>query len=318
MSLRDNHFLIAVKRLQSFAFLLLGFDFFLLVTTERALRLSCAATLVFAFIEFLGGKLAHSLALIADAAHMLTDAGALGLAFFAAWIAGQPATRKMTYGFYRVEILAALVNGAGLATLSIFLIKNALGRFAHPHPIHSRLMLGVGGAGLLFNFLIAVYLGRFARQNVNVRSAFYHVLADLLGSLGVVFAALVIWRTGWVYADPWVSLGIACLIIWGAWQILRNVVEVLLEAAPSRVDIARLEARLLSVPEVQEICDLHVWTITSGQEALSAHLGVRSGSNQQSLLKELNSILSQEFGIQHTTIQLEETGPKPHHPHHTH
>ena len=285
------------------------------MTTERALRSACAATLVFALIEFVAGKFAYSLALIADGFHLLTDAGALGLAFFAAWIAGQPATRKMSYGFHRVEILAALVNGVGLVTISIFLLKEAFHRFGAPHEVHSGLMLGVGGAGLFFNLFIAAFLSRFSKKNLNIRSAFFHVLADLLGSAGVVIAGVVIWKTGWNYADPLVSFGISLLIVWGSWQILRDVVEVLLEATPSRVDVTRLESRLLSLPGVQEICDLHVWTISSGKEALSAHLGVRSSSDPDALLKEVNRMLSHEFEIHHTTIQFEKTHEKPHKPH---
>lgn len=288
------------------------------MVAKRALQFACAATLVFAFIEFLGGKFSHSLALIADSAHLLTDAGALGLAFFAAWIASQPATRKMSYGFHRVEILAALVNGAGLVTIAIFVIREALSRFGAPLPIRSGLMLGVGGAGLLFNLLVAFFLRKFAQESINVRGAFYHVLSDLLGSVGVIVAGMIVWKTGWAYADPLVSLFIAILIVWGAWRLLKDVVEVLLEAAPARVDIRRLESRLLSIAGVEEICDLHVWTIGSGKEALSVHLGVSPGFEGPDLLKKVNEIVLLEFEIHHTTIQLEETSRKPHKPHDTH
>ena len=284
---------------------------------QRTLKVACVATLVFSFVEFIGGRLAHSLALIADAAHLLTDAGALGLAFFASRIASQPSTRKMSYGFHRVEILAALVNGVALVTIALFVAREALRRFSAPPPIASSLMLGIGSLGFFFNLFIAGLLRRFVRESVNVRSAFYHVLADLLGSAGVILAALVIKKTGWLYADPCVSLGITVLIVWGAWKILRDVVEVLLEATPAHVDMARLESRLLSLPGVEEICDLHVWTISSGKEALSAHLGTGTGVEPGLLLKEVNAILSREFGIHHTTIQLEESSQKPHKPHKT-
>jgi len=282
------------------------------VTSKSALRFSFVATLVFVLVEFLGGKLAHSLALIADAAHLLTDAGALGLSLFASWMGSQPATRKMSYGFHRVEILAALVNGVGLVTIAIFLVMEAFHRLSFPPNVQSGLMLGIGGAGLLFNLFVIVFLSPYLRESLNIRSAFYHVVADLLGSFGVIIAGLIIWKTGWNYADPLVSVGVALLIVWGAWEILRNVVEVLLEATPSRVNISQLESRLLSLREVEEICDLHVWTIASGKEALSAHLGVRPGAETSPLLKEVNSILSSEFGIDHSTIQLEEVSQKPH------
>ena len=285
---------------------------------QRTLKFAFLATLIFAFVEFVGGKLSHSLALVADAAHLLTDAGALGLVFFASWIASQPATRKMSYGFHRVEILAALVNGAGLITIAVFLVLGALRRFASPPEIQVGLMIVVGTAGLLFNLFVAFFLNRLARKSLNVKSAFYHVLSDLLGSVGVVGAGIVIWKTGWKFADPVASLLIALLVVWGAWQILRQVVVVLLEAAPSRVNIARLESRLLSLDGVQEICDLHVWTISSGKEALSVHLGVRADSDADALLRKVNEILSREFGIHHTTIQVEKVHEKPHKPHGTH
>jgi len=288
------------------------------VPAKRALKVACGATLAFALIEFLGGRIAHSLALIADSAHLLTDAGALGLAFFAAWVAEQPATRKMSYGFHRVEILAAFANGVGLVTIAVFLITEAFKRLAAPPAVHPGLMLGLGFAGLLFNLLVAASLRKPAQESLNVRSALYHVLADLLGSVGVLLAGSIIWKTGWVYADPLVSIGIAGLIIWGAWTILRDVLGVLLEATPSRVDMERLESRLLSLPGVEEICDLHVWTISSGKEALSAHLEVQASVDSSTLLKEINAILSKEFGILHTTIQLEEATQKPHKPHERH
>lgn len=288
------------------------------MVVQRALKFAFTATLIVAFAEFIGGKITHSLALIADAVHLLTDAGALGLSFFASWIASQPATRKMSYGFHRVEILAALVNGVGLVTIALFVSKEAFSRLAAPPPIRSLPMIGFGAAGLFFNLFIAIYLNRFAKESVNVRSAFYHVLADLLGSVGVLLAALVIWKTGWLYADPLASFGITILIVWGAWRVLRDVVEVLLEATPSRVDIARLESRLRSLPGVEDICDLHVWTISSGKETLSVHLETLPTADPGMLLKEVNTILSKEFGIHHSTIQLEEARQRPHKPHDSH
>lgn len=288
------------------------------MSSKRALSFACGFTLAFALIEFIGGRISHSLALIADAGHLLTDAGALALAFFAAWMAGQPATRKMSYGFHRVEILAALVNGVALVTIAVFVVKEGLDRFTTPPEVQTGLMLVLGLAGLGFNFLVGLFLRRFAKESLNVRSAFYNVVADFLGSVAVVAAGLVIWSTGWRYADPLASLGIACLIIWGAWQILRDGVEVLLEATPARLNVGQLEARILALEGVDEICDLHIWTISSGKEALSAHLGVRPGCDTGALLKRVSEILSREFGIQHTTIQIEESTKKPHKPHDTH
>lgn len=285
---------------------------------KRALKFACIATLAFAGVEFIGGQLVHSLALIADSAHLLADAGALGLAFFASWIASQPATRKMSYGFHRFEILAALVNGVSLVTVSIFITKAAMTRFRTPVPVVTLPMIALALAGLVFNLFVALSLRRSAKESVNIRSAFYHVIADLLGSVGVLAAGLVIWKTGWFYADPLASIGIALLVIWGAWQILKNVAEVLLEATPSRVNMAKLEARLLALAGVEEICDLHVWTISSGKETLSAHLGIQSGANSDLLLKEVNAILASEFNIHHTTIQFEKATHKPHRPHGAH
>ena len=288
------------------------------MSAKRALKIACIATLVFAGVEFIGGQMVHSLALIADSAHLLADAGALGLAFFASWIAAQPATRKMSYGFHRFEILTALVNGVSLVTISIFIMREAMIRFHTPVRILSGPMIALALSGLIFNLSVAFSLRRPAKESVNVRSAFYHVVADLLGSVGVLAAGLVVWKTGWFYADPLASMGIAILIIGGAWKILRDVAEVLLEATPSRVNIAVLESRLLSITGVEEICDLHVWTISSGKEALSAHLGIHSGANPDLLLKEVNVVLSSEFDIHHATIQFEKATQKPHRPHDIH
>lgn len=286
------------------------------MAAKRALKHACAATLIFSLLEFVGGKLTHSLALIADSAHLVSDAGALGLAFFAAWIAEQPATRKMSYGYYRFEILAALINGVALFTLSIFLFIEAFQRLVAPPRVESGWMLMLGLAGLFFNLIIAMYLQSYTQKSLNVKSAFFHVLADLLGSVGVVTAAVIIWKTGWLYADALVSMVIAALIIWGAGSVLKDVVAVLLEATPSRVDMNRLESRLLALPGVEVICDLHVWTISSGQEALSVHLGVCAGCDSKSLLQEVNAMLAKEFEIYHTTVQIEESQQKPHLPHH--
>lgn len=261
-------------------------------------------TLAFCIFEFIGGKISGSLSLLADATHMLTDVSSLGLALFASWMSGRHATRKMSYGYYRLEILAALVNGALLLTLAFFITKEAFRRLQTPPSIHTGLMLVVALIGLAVNLGTGWMLGRFAGRNINVRGALFHVFADALSSVGVLAAGIVLAVTGWRYADSAASFVIATLILASAWWLLKEVVEVLLEAAPSHINLEMLEKKILSVPGVEAIHDLHVWTISSGKESLSAHLEVKC-ADTDALLAHVNQLLSHDFEIHHTTLQVE-------------
>ncbi len=272
---------------------------------QRVLGITFLLTLAFCIFEFIGGKISGSLALLADAGHMLTDLAAIGLAYVAGWMASRRATAKMSFGFYRFEVLSALVNGAALITLAVLIIREAFDRFNAPSVIHTQVMIGVGVMGLLFDFTSGFFLSRFAGKDINIRGAFFHVVSDALGSFGTILAGMIIALTGWLYADPLVSCFIALLIILSAWRLLKDVVEVLLEATPSHINTQSLEQKILSLPGILAIHDLHVWSISPGKESLSAHLEVQPGTDRDKVLREVHEMLSRDFQIEHTTLQIE-------------
>jgi cobalt-zinc-cadmium efflux system protein len=271
---------------------------------RRVLAVSLALIVAFAVVEVVGGLLADSLALLADAGHMAGDAGSLGLALFAAWIAARPATAARTYGFRRAEILAALANGVALVAIAIWVFVEALDRFRDaPEPLGGW-MLGVGVAGLAVNAVVAGLVLRGGSGSLNVRAAFRHVLADLLGSVGVVAAAVVVLTTGWEQADPAASVAIGVLVLGSSWAVLRESVGILLEESP--VDAHAVGHAMAAVPGVVEVHDLHIWTITSGFPALSAHVLVERGADAAAVRRELARLLQERFGLDHTTLQVEE------------
>lgn len=257
-------------------------------------------------VEFAGGLLAGSLALLADAAHMLTDAGALALSLFALHVARRPATPEKTYGYQRVEILAALLNGATLIVVAIFIFREAYFRFLDPPDVRSGLMLGVAAAGLLVNVVAARMLHGSAPHSLNVRGAYLHVLGDMLGSVGAVLAAVVIMLTGWVRADPLISVFVGLLILGSSWKLVKESADVLLEAVPSHIDLEEVRRAMLHVAGVQDVHDLHIWTVTSGFLAMSGHAVVRDLATHGPVLTELHRTLQDTFGIDHVTIQIEE------------
>ena len=272
--------------------------------STRALAISLALTLVILVAEGVGGWLSNSLALLADAGHVLTDAGALGLSLFVAWLARQPGSAAKTFGYLRWEILAALINGATLLLISAWIIVEAFARFRHPEPVVGGMMLAVALLGFAVNG-VAVWLLHGVREgSLNVRGAYLHMLGDMLASGGTVVAALVIRYTGWLAADPVASLVTTVLIITGAWTLVKESVDVLLEAAPSHIDLDNVRSRLESIGDVESVHDLHVWTVTSGMIAMSAHAIVRDSGCHQRVLENAHDAL-QALGIQHVTIQLE-------------
>ncbi|MDD5217224.1 MAG: cation diffusion facilitator family transporter, partial [Candidatus Omnitrophica bacterium] len=212
---------------------------------QRFLGIAFFLTLAFCVFEFIGGKLSGSLALLADAGHMLADLSALGLAYFASWMAARPSTPRMSYGFHRIEVLSALINGVILVTMAIFIAKEAFHRLNENPEIHTGMMLGVAFVGLLFNIAAGFLLKSVAHESVNLLGAFFHVVSDALSSVGTIVAGCVIALTGWRYADPLVSFMIACLIGVSAWRLLRDVVAVLLEATPPHIDIEVLGKKVL-------------------------------------------------------------------------
>lgn len=272
--------------------------------STRALAWSLGLTLVILVAEGVGGWLSNSLALLADAGHVLTDAGALGLSLFVAWLARQRASTAKTYGYLRWEILAALINGATLLGISGVIVYEAVLRFRHPEPVVGATMLAVAALGFILNG-VAVWLLHGVRDgSLNVRGAYLHVLGDALASGGTVIAAVVIRYTGWMGADPVASLVTTILIIAGAWALVRESVNVLLEAAPAHIALDAVRSRLATIPHVESVHDLHVWTVTSGMVALSAHAVVRNCQNHQSVLESAHDVCA-GLGIQHVTIQLE-------------
>ncbi|MEP6494851.1 MAG: cation diffusion facilitator family transporter [bacterium] len=272
--------------------------------STRALAWSLGLTFIILVAEGVGGWMSNSLALLADAGHVLTDAGALGLSLFVAWLARQPGSPAKTFGYLRWEILAALINGATLLLISAWIVYEAAVRFRHPEPVAGGLMLWVAVLGFAVNG-IAVWLLHGVRDgSLNIRGAYLHVLGDMLASGGTVLAAIVIRSTGWLQADPIASLVTTVLIVAGAWRLVRESVDVLLEAAPAHIALDSVRARLESLDGVESVHDLHVWTVTSGMIAMSAHAIVRDSTDHQSVLEQAHDIL-QEMGIHHATLQLE-------------
>jgi cobalt-zinc-cadmium efflux system protein len=267
------------------------------------------ATLVltcgFLLVEVVGAWWSGSLALLADAGHMLADAAGLGLGLFAIWIAGRPPTPAKTYGYYRAEILAALVNAIVLLVIAGGILFETYRRLLAPPAVLGGPMLAVGAAGLAVNLVCAWLLHDDAAASLNVRAAYLEVLGDALSSLGVVAAAATVIVTGWHLADPLVSGAIALVIVPRTWRLLRQAVNVLLEGTPAHLDLAEIEEAMRRVPGVRRVHDLHVWTLTSGREAMSAHAVVDDVRDSERLLETLHAVLHARFGIDHTTIQLE-------------
>ncbi len=276
--------------------------------SRRALGLVLALTVAYTVAEIVGGLLTGSLALLADAGHMLGDSAALALALGAAWLATRPATPERSFGFRRAEILAALANGLALVAIAIWVFVEAVRRLDDPPHVLGGWMLLVAVLGLGVNVAAAVILARTAEENLNVQAAFRHVLADLAGSVGVAVAAIVILVTGWQQADAIAGLAIALLILASSWTILRDSVAILLEATPASIDAEEVGRRMAGAEGVVEVHDLHIWTITSGFPALSAHVLVRGGDDCHARRRELEHLLASEFGLTHTTLQVEHAG----------
>lgn len=263
-----------------------------------------AVTVAFMVVEAVGGWLSGSLALLADAGHMLTDAGALGLSLLSCWIALRPANESKTYGYRRWEILAALVNGAALFGIAAWVIVEAFQRIQNPQPIRAELFLAVAAAGLVVNLISLRMLHDLRHGSLNTRGAYLHVLGDALGSAGALAAAAVIAITGWTLADPIISIALALLILFGAWQLLKESTDILLEAVPGHVSMSEVQRRMLGVPGVAAVHDLHVWTVTSGMVAMSGHAIVPELTSHPEVLEGIRLEMAR-LGIAHVTIQLE-------------
>jgi len=271
----------------------------------RELMLALGLTSGIMVIEVLAGWISGSIALLADAGHMLTDVSALGLALFAAWIATKPATLEKTYGYYRTEILAALVNGVALWLLVIWIWVRAAHRLQQPPDVQTTPMLAAAALGLAANIASSIVLSRAGRLTLNVQSARLNVLGDALGSCGVIVAGLLIRFKGWNAADPIASLFIGLLIAVSSWVLVKQSVNVLLEATPSHLNLGTITQAMRQVAGVKEVHDVHLWTITTGMEAMSGHVLVDRAADGAAILDALNRLASERFGITHTTFQLE-------------
>ena len=257
--------------------------------------------------EVIGGILSNSLALLGDAGHMLVDTLALGLSLFAITISARPATSSKTYGYHRVEIMAALANGVLLAFVAAYIFYEAYQRFSEPPSIRVPLMLLVAGIGLAANLAGIFLLRKVSHDNLNIKAAYWHILGDSISSIGVIVGGILISVTGLVIFDPIIAILIGCIILWGAVRLVRESVDILLEAVPKHINTEEVIGMLKGMTGVEEVHDVHIWTITSGIYALSAHLIIedQSVSNSAEIVEAVNKEMRQRFNVTHTTLQLE-------------
>lgn len=277
------------------------------IESNRGLIIALGIVIVMMVVEVVGGLLSNSLALLGDAGHMLVDALALSLSLIALSLARRPATATRTYGFHRAEIMAALVNGAILAVVAAFIFYNAYQRFQNPPEIHSGLMLIVAILGLFANLAGILLLRRNQHTSLNIRAAFFHILGDTISSIGVIIASIIISLTGWTYADPIIAIIIGIIILTGAVQLLKESSDILLEAVPKHIEMDKVIQTIKTIEGVDSIHDLHIWTITSGIYAMSAHVVVQDTivSRTREIIDNINHNLAEHFNITHTTLQLE-------------
>lgn len=273
----------------------------------RKIAYAIGLSVVFVVAEGLIGWQTGSLALMSDAGHNLTDAAALALSAFAIWVARKPATEARTFGYHRVAILTALVNALSLVAVSLVIFREAIHRIQQPEAVETGWMIGAGLAALAMNVWISYWLHAGSKHDLNIRSAYLHMVGDALASAGVVVAGVVVWATGYVVADPIVSILLGALILWSSVGILRESLDILLEAAPRGMDLGKVERSVHSVPGVLGCHDLHVWTISSGLLAASCHVIVaeQTASGGQRIAQAVSDRLAGDHGITHTTVQVE-------------
>jgi cobalt-zinc-cadmium efflux system protein len=270
----------------------------------RRMRVVLLVNVVMLAAGVAGGLVFHSLALLADAGHVLADVAAIGLALFAAWIASRPSSPQRTFGFRRTEILAALVNGVTLVAVSVFVFVEAIARMSNPPDVGGAGVLAVGAFGLAGNGLATALLTRGDRTNLNLEGVLRHSAADALGSLGVIVAGAVVLATGWNQADAVVSIAIGVLILLGSWRLVREPLEILMESAPEGIDVEDVGNAMCGVPGVREVHDLHVWTVTSGFPALAAHIRSDPSEPADEVRERIEAVLHERFGLDHTTLQV--------------
>ena len=277
-------------------------------SSRKRLTIVLGLTTVYLVAEVIGGVMTHSLALLADAGHMLTDVAGLGLALFAMSFAARPATPERTYGYHRVEILAALINSVVLVGISLFVLYEAWERLRNPPPVSSGPMIAIAAVGLVVNLFGVFILKGGASGSLNVQGAYFEVLSDLLASIGVIVAGAVMWTTGWYYADPIVSAAIGLFILPRTFKLMREAIGILLEGTPANVNLAAVRSRLELVPGVETLHDLHVWTLTSGMNAMSVHVVLADAATHDEVLALVHQTATQELAIAHVTVQVERKG----------
>lgn len=275
---------------------------------RRPLQLAFGLTLLYMVAEVVGGLATGSLALLSDAAHMGTDVVGLGMALAAIHLASRPSPAYRTYGTYRLEVLAALANSALLFGVAGYVLYEAYQRLREPPEVLGVPMLVVAVVGLAVNLTSFRLLTAGSKESLNVKGAFLEVLSDLLGSVGVIVAAIVVATTGWRYADPIIGAGIGLFILPRTWRLCAQAVRILIEAAPPGVDVEALRARLVALPGVAEVHDLHVWTLTSGMDAATGHVVAAEGANDHEVLVRVTTVLADEYRVAHSTIQVEPAG----------
>lgn len=272
---------------------------------QRPLKLALIVTAAVLVVEAAGGFISHSLALLADAGHMLTDVAALALGLFAFWLSARPASTRRTFGWRRFEIFAAFLNGVALWLIAAVIGYEAFLRIGAPRPVKGLLMFAVAAFGLLANIAVGAVLYRGRERNLNIRGAFLHVAADAVGSVGVLVAALLIELTGSFIWDPVVSVAVCLLILWSSARLIRDSFRIFMEGAPSGLDVGAVRATLAALDGVTDVHDLHVWTITSGFVSLSAHLRVCAGVEASDALRRAHEAISSRFKVRHSTFQIE-------------
>lgn len=273
---------------------------------KSRLRLVLVLTSLFFVVEVLGGLWTNSLALLSDAGHMLSDMFALGLSLFAFWLSSRKPSPTKTYGYYRFEVVSAFINGVLLILIALWIFGEAYSRFQEPAAVKSVPMLVIAVLGLMINLLGIYLLHEIGTKNINIRGAMFHLIGDAAGSVGAITAAIAISLTGWTFFDPLVSVLIGLLIIYSAWRLLWDVVNILMQGVPPHIDIDGIKQEMLSVDGVIGLCDLHIWSLTSEVESLSAHVVVEDMGRNKEILEKLTCLIRDRFGINHVTLQIED------------
>ncbi|KAF6510599.1 cation diffusion facilitator family transporter [Geobacillus sp. FSL K6-0789] len=277
--------------------------------SKKALWVTLLLTMFFTAVEIIGGLISNSLALLSDSAHMASDVLALGLSMVALYMATRPPNRRFTFGFLRFEIITSFLNGLTLAVIALWILWEGIQRFLHPEPINFRLMLGIAAIGLIVNLTLTIVLSRSTKEedNLNVQSALWHFIGDLISSIGVIVSALLIYFTGWTIFDPIISLVIAAIIFTGGAKIMRESYLILMEAVPDGFDLEQIRADIRQIEGVEDVHDMHLWAISTDHYSLSAHVFVSEHIQPLCVILAVNEMLKEKYGIEHATIQVEHT-----------